>query len=89
MTRQVKAETPDRAPGLWAKVPISLRAIISGFLIAMPAANVWPLLLRKLGVPFAAMAEAMRLLAGAAGGGSRDVLPTCPASFARRESSRR
>jgi membrane protease YdiL (CAAX protease family) len=42
-------------------LPITLRAIISGFLIAMPAANVWPLLLRKLGVPVAATAEAIFL----------------------------
>jgi hypothetical protein len=44
-----------------AKVPISLRAIIAGLLIALPAANVWPLLLLKLGTPFAAIAEAMFL----------------------------
>jgi hypothetical protein len=50
-------ETQDRVPGWWAKFPISLRAIISGLLIALPAANVWPLLLRKLGVPVAATAE--------------------------------
>jgi membrane protease YdiL (CAAX protease family) len=72
VTRQVKDETPDRALSWWAKLPITLWAIISGFLIAMPAANVWPLLLRKLGVPVAATAEAIFLalyLWWASGGG--------------------
>jgi membrane protease YdiL (CAAX protease family) len=72
VTRQVKAQTPDRAPSWWAKLPITLRAIISGFLIAMAATNVWPLLLRKLGVPVAAAAEAIFLalyLWWASGGG--------------------
>ena len=49
------------ASGPWAKLPISLRAIVAGLLIALPAANVWPLLLLKLGTPFAAIAEAMFL----------------------------
>ena len=58
--------------GPWAKLPISLRAIVAGLLIALPAANVWPLLLLKLGTPFAAIAEAMFLalyIWWAAGGG--------------------
>lgn len=45
----------------WTKLPVSLRAIIGGLVIALPAANVWPLLLLKLGVPFAAIAEAVFL----------------------------
>src|SRR6202023_2808302 len=37
--------------------PIALRAIASGLLIALVAANVWPLLLLKLGAPLAAIVE--------------------------------
>jgi membrane protease YdiL (CAAX protease family) len=43
--------------GPWVKLPVSLRAVIAGLLIALPAANVWPLLLLNLGVPLAASAE--------------------------------
>ena len=50
--------TFDRRPNLWARLPVSLRAIISGLLIALVAANVWPLLLLNLGAPLAALAEA-------------------------------
>jgi len=53
--------TQDRAPGRWAKLPISLRAIISGLLITLAAVNAWPLLLLNLGVPLAAFAEAIFL----------------------------
>jgi membrane protease YdiL (CAAX protease family) len=42
----------------WQALPVSLRAIVTGVLIALAAANVWPLLLLNLGVPFAAVAEA-------------------------------
>jgi membrane protease YdiL (CAAX protease family) len=56
----------------WSRLPISLRAIVSGLLIALVAANVWPVLLVKLGVPLAAIAEVIFLslyLWWAAGGG--------------------
>ena len=43
---------------MWARIPVSLRAIISCWLIALVAANVWPLLLFNLGAPLAALAEA-------------------------------
>jgi membrane protease YdiL (CAAX protease family) len=43
------------------KLPISLRAIISGLLIALVAANVWLLLLLSLGAPLAAIGEAIFL----------------------------
>jgi membrane protease YdiL (CAAX protease family) len=43
------------------KVPVSLRAIVAGLLIALPAANVWPLLVRNLSVPLAATIEAIFL----------------------------
>lgn len=51
----------DTAPSLWMKLPISLRAIISGLLIALVAANVWLLLLLNLGAPLAAIGEAIFL----------------------------
>jgi membrane protease YdiL (CAAX protease family) len=41
-----------------SKLPVSLRAIVSGLIIAMIAANVWLLLLRNLRVPIAAVIEA-------------------------------
>ncbi len=53
--------TQDRAPGRWANLPVSLRAVISGLLITLAAVNVWPLLLLNLGVPLAAFAEAIFL----------------------------
>lgn len=53
--------TQDRAPGLWAKLPTLFRAIISGVVVALVAANVWPLLLLTLNVPLAAIAEAIFL----------------------------
>jgi membrane protease YdiL (CAAX protease family) len=43
------------------KLPISLRAIVSGLLIALVAANVWLLLLLNLGAPLAAIGEAIFL----------------------------
>jgi membrane protease YdiL (CAAX protease family) len=39
------------------RVPVVIRAVLSGILIGMIAANVWPLLLLKLGMPAAAGAE--------------------------------
>jgi membrane protease YdiL (CAAX protease family) len=53
--------TPAPASSRWTKLPIWLRAIICGLLIALPAANVWPLLLLSLGVPLAAITEAVFL----------------------------
>jgi membrane protease YdiL (CAAX protease family) len=41
----------------WSKLPVSLRAILSGLLVALVAANVWPILLVSLGVPLAAVVE--------------------------------
>jgi membrane protease YdiL (CAAX protease family) len=64
--------TQESAASWWTKLPVALRAIISGLLIAMVAANVWPLLLVTLGVPLAAIAEAIFLGAyvwWASGGG--------------------
>ena len=51
----VALETPL---GFWARLPVAPRAIVSGLLIGLGAANVWPILLIKLGMPLAAVAEA-------------------------------
>jgi len=62
----------EPTPSAWSKLPISLRAIISGLLVGLVAANVWPLFLLKLGAPLAAIAEMIFLsvyLWWAAGGG--------------------
>jgi membrane protease YdiL (CAAX protease family) len=61
-----------RAHRIWEKLPVALRAILTGLAIALPAANVWLLLLLSLGVPLAATAEAVFLavyLWWASGGG--------------------
>ena len=73
--------------GTWAKLPISLRAILAGLLIALPAANVWPLLLLNLGALFASIAEAMFLalyIWWAAGGGPPRASQTNRATAFRR-----
>lgn len=41
----------------WATVPVAARAVVSGLLVGLVAANVWPVLLVSLGVPFGALAE--------------------------------
>jgi membrane protease YdiL (CAAX protease family) len=49
--------TQDTQRSLWARLPVSLRAVITGLLIALIPANVWPPLLLSLGVPVAATVE--------------------------------
>jgi membrane protease YdiL (CAAX protease family) len=49
--------------GLWGRLPVILRAIVAGILIGLPAANVWPILLLKLGMPLAAGAEILFFIA--------------------------
>jgi membrane protease YdiL (CAAX protease family) len=64
--------TQSGSASLWSKLPVSFRAVLSGFLIGMVAANVWLLLLLHLSVPVAVMVEAAFLglyLWWAAGGG--------------------
>jgi membrane protease YdiL (CAAX protease family) len=64
--------TQTRAPSPWTKLPSSVRAILSGLLIALVATNVWPLFLLNLSVPLATIAEAIFLalfLWWTAGGG--------------------
>jgi membrane protease YdiL (CAAX protease family) len=46
-----------RQPDLWLRVPVIVRAIVVGIVVGMVAANVWPILLLTLGVPFAAVGE--------------------------------
>jgi membrane protease YdiL (CAAX protease family) len=60
------------APNRWTKLPISLRAIVSGLFLAVISLNVWPVLLAILPMPLAAFAEAAFLLSflwWAGGGG--------------------
>ena len=73
--------------GRWVRLPVSLRAIVAGLLIALPAANVWPLLLLNLGAPLAAIAEAIFLglyTWWAAGGGPPRAAQTSRATAFRR-----
>ena len=56
----------------WPRLPVWLRAIVSGLLIALTAANVWPVLLVSLAVPLASITEVIFLsfyIWWAAGGG--------------------
>jgi membrane protease YdiL (CAAX protease family) len=69
------------------KLPVWLRAIVSGLLIGMSAANVWLLLLLNLGAPLAAILEAMFLALyvwWAAGGGPPRRLQSVRATAFRR-----
>jgi len=52
---------PSRYFSGWGRLPTALRAIISGLLMALIPANVWPLLLLNLGVPLAAILEVVFL----------------------------
>ena len=47
----------------WTRIPVTLRAILSGLAIGLVAANVWLPLLKVLGAPEAAVAEAAFLAA--------------------------
>jgi membrane protease YdiL (CAAX protease family) len=61
-----------RGGGVWARIPVTPRAIVVGVVVGMTAANVWPLLLVKVGMPLAACVEAIFLVAymwWAGGGG--------------------
>jgi len=79
--------TQGRASSRWANPRILLWAIVAGLLIALPAANVWPLLVRSLGVPLAAFAEAIFLalfIWWSAGGGSPRTTQDARAAAFRR-----
>ena len=47
--------------GFWGRIPVAVRAVVVGILVGMIAANVWPVLLLKLGMPRAAGLEALFL----------------------------
>jgi len=82
-------KTRARVAGAWAKLPISMRAILTGILIALVAANVWPLLLLNLGVPLATVAEAIFLAIyvwWASGGGPPRTTQSARAAAFRRGS---
>lgn len=51
-------ERPHRG---WGRLPVLLRAVVGGVVIALVPANVWPLLLLRLGTPLAATAEVIFL----------------------------
>jgi membrane protease YdiL (CAAX protease family) len=79
--------TRNSSGGLWAHVPVWLRAVVSGLLIGMIAANVWPLFLRGLGALIGAIAELIFLGAymwWAGGGGPRRSLQAARAEAFRR-----
>ncbi len=46
---------------VWTRIPVVVRAVVVGFLIAMAAANVWPVLLYSLGTPLATCGEILFL----------------------------
>jgi membrane protease YdiL (CAAX protease family) len=73
---------------MWAQLPVSFRAVITGLLIALVPANVWPLLLVTLGVPLAATTEAIFLALyiwwTSGGGPPRESKATRGAAFRRR-----
>jgi membrane protease YdiL (CAAX protease family) len=70
--RAQNEQATGSAPSRWAKLPILLRAIVSGLFLAVISLNVWPVLLAILPMPLAAFAEAAFLLSflwWAGGGG--------------------
>jgi membrane protease YdiL (CAAX protease family) len=78
---------PATESNLWARLPIALRAVISGLLIALVAANVWPLLMLSLGAFFGSLAEGIFLalyIWWAAGGGPPRTTKSARAAAFRR-----
>jgi membrane protease YdiL (CAAX protease family) len=47
--------------GFWGHIPVVIRAVVVGIVVGMVAANVWPILLLKLGMPRAAGLEVLFL----------------------------
>src|SRR3984957_11174594 len=73
--RAQNEQATGSAPSRWAKLAISLRAVVSGLFLAVISLNVWPVLLAILPLPLAAAAEAAFLLSflwWVAGGGPPD-----------------
>jgi membrane protease YdiL (CAAX protease family) len=86
---RVFAIAQDPLLHFWSKLPASLRAIVSGLLIGLIAANVWPVLLLKLGLPLAVVAEVIFLslyIWWAAGGGPPRTTQGSRANAFRRRS---
>jgi membrane protease YdiL (CAAX protease family) len=86
---RVFATAQDPLLHFWSKLPASLRAIVSGLLIGLIAANVWPVLLLKLGLPLAVPAEVIFLslyIWWAAGGGPPRTTQGSRANAFRRRS---
>jgi membrane protease YdiL (CAAX protease family) len=64
------SQTETKNP--WVRIPVIIRAVVGGILVGMIAANIWPILLLKLGMPTAAAGELVFLALyvwWAAGGG--------------------
>jgi membrane protease YdiL (CAAX protease family) len=60
--REPNEQTAGPPPSRWASLRVSLRAVVSGLVLAIIALNVWPLLLATLPIPLAGFAEAAFLL---------------------------
>lgn len=78
---------PGSTPSLWSRIPVSVRAVISGLLIGMIAANVWLVLLFSLGIRLGAILEVLFLalyLWWAAGGGPPHRTQSARATYFRR-----
>jgi membrane protease YdiL (CAAX protease family) len=60
VSTSVEPLTPQKI-GFWGRIPVVVRAVVVGILVGMIAANVWPILLLKLGMPRAAGLEVLFL----------------------------
>ena len=60
--RQQNEQTAGIPPRHGANLPVSLRAIVSGLVMAIIALNIWPLLLATLPIPLACLAESAFLV---------------------------
>src|ERR1700679_736757 len=70
----------------WTRLPVIVRAVVTGVLVGLVAAYVWASLLFELGMPLAAGAEAMFLIAyiwWARGGGPPRALKAARADSFR------
>ena len=72
--------------GFWSRLPVTPRAIISGLVVGLGAANVWPVLLRSCGLPVAAICEVAFL--GLYLAWARGAFPPKSTSAARRWAAR-
>ena len=61
MRGAVTTTAAERLQRSWIRLPVPVRAILTGVFIALPAANVWPLLLLNVGVLLGVIVEAMFL----------------------------